>query len=266
MGALFAKHSGMNNHKYITINKAIKNAAKALIVFCLAMPSGHSTAIQDSGNQQIDRTARRNHARELIGSRINVSALNKTSTKNELKTFILKEIQASLPEKWKKNANRISQTIIEESLTRGWDPIFLMAVIKTESSFNPDARGSLGEIGLMQIRPSTAVWISNQLGVPKTITKNIQDPVMNIKTGAAYFAFLRQRFIVKNHLNNRSINKANSKLYIAAYNMGLQNVRRAITRNVTSFIYPKRVLKHYEGIYSRIAKNLIVQNIVATVE
>lgn len=35
----------------------------------------------------------------------------------------------------------------------GEDPLLLLAIAKVESSFNPKARGKIGEIGLFQIRP-----------------------------------------------------------------------------------------------------------------
>lgn len=35
----------------------------------------------------------------------------------------------------------------------GEDPLLLQAIAKVESSFNPKARGKIGEIGLFQIRP-----------------------------------------------------------------------------------------------------------------
>ena len=35
----------------------------------------------------------------------------------------------------------------------------IMAICEVESSFNPNAIGSHGEVGLMQVKPSTANWI-----------------------------------------------------------------------------------------------------------
>ncbi len=57
------------------------------------------------------------------------------------------------------------------------------AVIKIESNYRPHVTGSAGEIGLMQIKPSTA----RMLGYTGTV-KGLYDPETNIKYGMKYLA------------------------------------------------------------------------------
>ncbi|MBB3590231.1 soluble lytic murein transglycosylase-like protein [Rhizobium sp. BK529] len=57
------------------------------------------------------------------------------------------------------------------------------AVIRVESNFNPMARGSHGEIGLMQIKPATA----RMMGYTGS-AKGLFDPETNIKFGMKYLA------------------------------------------------------------------------------
>jgi soluble lytic murein transglycosylase-like protein len=57
------------------------------------------------------------------------------------------------------------------------------AVIRVESNFNPMARGSHGEIGLMQIKPATA----RMMGYSGD-AKGLFDPETNIKYGMKYLA------------------------------------------------------------------------------
>lgn len=57
------------------------------------------------------------------------------------------------------------------------------AVIRIESNFNPMARGSHGEIGLMQIKPATA----RMMGYSGS-AKGLFDPETNIKYGMKYLA------------------------------------------------------------------------------
>ncbi|PTM92064.1 lytic transglycosylase domain-containing protein [Mycoplana dimorpha] len=57
------------------------------------------------------------------------------------------------------------------------------AVIRVESNFNANARGSAGEIGLMQIKPATA----RMMGYTGS-TKGLYDPETNIKYGMKYLA------------------------------------------------------------------------------
>jgi soluble lytic murein transglycosylase-like protein len=57
------------------------------------------------------------------------------------------------------------------------------AVVRVESNFDPKARGSSGEIGLMQIKPATA----RMMGYTGN-AKGLYDPETNIKYGMKYLA------------------------------------------------------------------------------
>lgn len=67
------------------------------------------------------------------------------------------------------------------------------AVIYTESRFKPDARSSVGAIGLMQLMPDTLDWLSRLLDEPNP-SGNIEDPETNIKYGTYYLKHLMDRF------------------------------------------------------------------------
>lgn len=57
------------------------------------------------------------------------------------------------------------------------------AVVRVESNYRPNARGSAGEIGLMQIKPATA----RMMGYSGS-AKGLYDPETNIKYGMKYLA------------------------------------------------------------------------------
>lgn len=61
------------------------------------------------------------------------------------------------------------------------------AVISVESNYRADARGSAGEIGLMQIKPSTARMMGYAGGM-----KGLFKPETNIKFGMKYLAMAHQ--------------------------------------------------------------------------
>ncbi|WP_411032644.1 lytic transglycosylase domain-containing protein [Shinella sp. BYT-45] len=61
------------------------------------------------------------------------------------------------------------------------------AVVRIESNFNAQARGSAGEIGLMQIKPATA----RMMGYRGT-AKGLYDPETNIKFGMKYLAMAHE--------------------------------------------------------------------------
>lgn len=57
------------------------------------------------------------------------------------------------------------------------------AVVRVESNYNPRARGSAGEVGLMQIKPATA----RGLGFRGSV-KALYDPATNLEWGMRYLA------------------------------------------------------------------------------
>jgi soluble lytic murein transglycosylase-like protein len=62
------------------------------------------------------------------------------------------------------------------------------AVVEVESNFNPGARGSAGEVGLMQIKPATARGIGY-----RGSTRALYDPATNLEWGMKYLAGAHKR-------------------------------------------------------------------------
>lgn len=80
-----------------------------------------------------------------------------------------------------------SEIIAKYSAAYGVPAELARAVIHVESSFRPNARGSAGEIGLMQIKPSTA----RLMGYSGSI-KGLFHPETNIKFGMKYLSKAHQ--------------------------------------------------------------------------
>lgn len=96
------------------------------------------------------------------------------------------------------------------------DPYMLTAIIREESRFNPKAQSGKGAVGLMQLMPKTANWIS------KTADYHLKDgdlnkPQHNIKYGSWYFSYLKKKY-------------KSDALALSAYNAGSTNVDRWIKR------------------------------------
>lgn len=95
----------------------------------------------------------------------------------------------------------------------GVESNFVLAVIKAESNFKKDATSRRGAMGLMQLMPSTAAWIGEQLDEPECTTlAEFYEPERNIRYGVWYLSDLREEF------------KKNPVLMLAAYNAGRGNV------------------------------------------
>jgi soluble lytic murein transglycosylase len=184
------------------------------------------------------------HAHELLGKNYAYSVVRTGEHIGMVSDFIHVSTLRELHGHWKPYSKLVAQTIMEQAHLYGFDPVFLMAVIENESSFNPSIVGSHGEIGLMQITPVTAEWISEKYGVTYKGKASLYDPIINIKIGSAYLSFLREKF------------NFHSKLYLAAYNMGVSNVHRALGHNVTPQGYANRVMKRYISFYSQMKSGM----------
>lgn len=123
---------------------------------------------------------------------------------------------------------------MHESYKYHLDPYIIAAVIKGESRFNPKAIGSMGEIGLMQLKESTAKWIAKKMNIPWRGKKSLYDPLTNIKIGSAYLGYLNERLA-----------EHGETLYLDAYNMGYGSVAKSLSKNIRPRIYSKNIMKMY---------------------
>lgn len=83
--------------------------------------------------------------------------------------------------------NQYSELIVKYANRYGVPVNLAHAIVSVESKFNPKARGSAGEVGLMQIKPATA----RMMGYRGT-TKALYDPETNIRWGMQYLSMAQQ--------------------------------------------------------------------------
>ncbi len=189
----------------------------------------------------INEKSRTNHARELLGKSYHGSNAQLVENANALGMSIFNDVYRNLPKKYKGYSIDLTTKLLELSEKYEIDPVFVLAIIKTESSFNPKAKGSAGEIGLMQLKPDTAEWVAKKNGLKWKGPKSLENPVTNITLGMAYFNMLRDKF--DGHANK----------YISSYNMGAAKVCRLYASETTPKEYSLRVMKHYNNTYKRLA-------------
>lgn len=153
--------------------------------------------------------------------------------------------------------------LIENSLnvSQVITPCLILSVIREESRFNSQAQSSKGALGLMQLMPSTANWISRKSFSRSDLLK----PTENIRTGIQYLMYLFKQF-------------DSTFLVLAAYNGGPGNVKKWLSdqrdKNSDQFIeeipfdetrnFVKKVLTSY-SIYrelyeDRCNESLVIQS------
>ncbi|MEK9628199.1 MAG: lytic transglycosylase domain-containing protein [Nitrospinota bacterium] len=134
-----------------------------------------------------------------------------------------------------KNDVRIPEWILGESKKYGYDPLFLTALIITESSFYNWAKSNRGARGLMQLKPATAVALASETRLKWRGTRTLFDPEKNIALGAYYLNKLVDRF-------------GDLALALEAYNHGPSRLSRYLRKGYQPNRYSKKVLKNYQKI------------------
>lgn len=86
-----------------------------------------------------------------------------------------------------------TEFVEEQSKIYGIDKALVYAVIRTESSFNPEAVSSVGARGLMQITKSTFEWAQMKLG--SDFSDDTYDDLFDPETNIRYGTFLLSSFI-----------------------------------------------------------------------
>ena len=96
------------------------------------------------------------------------------------------------------------------------NPSLLYAFMHQESMFNTSAKSHKGAIGLMQIMPATAKFISSNERVKKNNSNILKIPEINLDVGQEYIEYLLDLKLINNNL-----------IYLAAaYNGGPGNLGR----------------------------------------
>lgn len=115
----------------------------------------------------------------------------------------------------------LAACILFYSLQNGIDPNLTKAVIKTESNYNHLAIGTVGEIGLMQIRPEY---------VPET-KEQLFDPCTNVARGTQ---ILKQMKKYCHHTLD--------KTWILCYNLGTEGAKKI--KHPKLFPYYKKIVEN----------------------
>lgn len=128
-----------------------------------------------------------------------------------IKLKILKDLEKHLTEanqEWSDEEKEdVVKTLLEIEKKLGLNSNLFLKIMKVESNFKIDAISKDGAIGLCQIQPNTARFISLQTNNIPLPERMLFDPVLNLRLSAMYLEYLEKKY--------NSLPKA-----ITAYNLG----------------------------------------------
>ncbi|HBK78108.1 MAG TPA: hypothetical protein DDZ83_00200 [Nitrospinae bacterium] len=133
-----------------------------------------------------------------------------------------------IPRHLKKRASRYTDRVRAMADRSGVDPARVMAIIHTESAFNPKAVSRIPAYGLMQLVPRSGAHDAylHLYGKKRILRASyLYNPGNNIRLGTTYFMLIK-----RNYLRRVQREPHNTYLAIASYNWGIGNIRRSILR------------------------------------
>jgi len=111
--------------------------------------------------------------------------------------------------------NRLARLAYDISMDEGLEPELVFNIIWEESRFKPTAIGKAGEIGLMQLKYGTALYVD-----PGATPRKLLDPAYNIRIGIKH---------LKDHLH---FYRGDTRLALLAYNRGRGKINRLLSSGV----------------------------------
>ncbi len=123
------------------------------------------------------------------------------------------------------------QMILDKCEEYEIDFALVMALIFTESSFNPDVISGSNDYGLMQINKINHEWLSEELGITDFL-----DPEQNVTAGMYMLHDLFEKY-------------THPGLVLMAYNMGEPGAKRLWNQGIYSTKYAETILQ-LSGTYS----------------
>jgi soluble lytic murein transglycosylase len=131
------------------------------------------------------------------------------------------------------DVRRLADVIYQESERYKYDPMFVMAIILTESTFKRGQKSSTGARGLMQVAPFVGKDLATRSDVKWSGSGTLFEPEANIKLGTL-------------HLFEQILQFGDVSQALIAYNVGETRLRGLIRQNKPlPKKYLNRVLDNY---------------------
>ena len=155
---------------------------------------------------------------------------------NRFVKFATRIIHKHNPALNQREVAKIAHAIYRNAVKYGYDPYFILSIVKVESSFDPHAVSPVGAMGLMQIMPYVGKYLAEEKGMELKDISQLFNINTNLDLGVYYLRFLHRYY-------------KNIRMALLAYNMGPGNLNFFLTRGkFPDNNYHDLVLKFYSKI------------------
>lgn len=133
----------------------------------------------------------------------------------------------------------LASQVFDYSREHGLDPLLVLSVIRVESGFAPKAVSPMGALGIMQVMPATARFITERRGWSWPGESELFDPSFNIRLATSHLSDLITKF--------GSVEEA-----LIAYNCGEGTMQELSSSGLPlPRSYARRVLSVYDRLQRR---------------
>jgi len=161
--------------------------------------------------------------------------------------------------------NAFRDLIERHCKTERLDPDLLQALMREESALDPKALSWAGALGLTQLMPGTARAVARQLGLKRVTERQILQPDLNIRMGAALLGRLVRKYggsrapaLASYNAGSTSVDRWLAAGAGRALDEWVEEIPIAETRG-----YVKRVLRSYNTYQLLYGRGVPVQRVVA---
>ncbi|MBC7797293.1 MAG: transglycosylase SLT domain-containing protein [Pyrinomonadaceae bacterium] len=158
--------------------------------------------------------------------------------------------------------HRFDAIIAKQSTIYRLDPKLVWSLIYQETYFRPSSIGAVGEVGLMQVTPTTAREWAKETGIHdfeeqlnKDHVEFMRDPERNIQIGCWYLEKLATRY--------RDVSEPEARI-LAAYNAGASRVNEWNKGDTDALLSENEFIKRIDINSTRIYVTEILKRFRAT--
>lgn len=206
------------------------------VLMLLAALPGHAAARAERTSVEVEPVRREEVAKvweQVHALAARIEGIDGATAFREAKRLgIVDAVRKHRPRLRQESVRRLSVAIVREARRHRLDPLFLTAVARIESGFDPNATSHKGARGLLQVMPDTGRELLEARGEEMGDPTTLYDIETNVSLGAEYLAGLLKRF--------RSERNA-----LLAYNRGPRGAREALKSPDARLMldgYPRAVL------------------------